>query len=141
TASVYIYKEVSPNIEAFKKEDEITIDQLLDGITFEHIYNIFKEVMKRKEQKVDRVRSSFKSVERDLYTVEEQIEYIKDLLVLSPQVRFVDIFRDNVRKMELVVTFMALLEMIKMKTVSIVQEGIFKDIFITMYTGSDRNEN
>lgn len=139
-AALYVYKEADPSIEIFKKQDSIDIEDFLEGVTFEDIYKSFCEVMRRKERKVDKVRSSFKAVERDLYTVEEKIVYIKDLLIISPKIKFHEIFRQNSRKAEIIVTFMALLELIKMKNVSIKQEGIFKEIVITKYIGCDTDE-
>ena len=87
--------------------------------------------MKRRETKIDRVRSSFKSVERDLYTIDDKIDYIRDLLILRPRVSFHTIFRKKAAKMEIVVTFLALLELIKMKEVLVKQQGTFSEILIT----------
>ena len=86
--------------------------------------------MKRRETKIDKVRSSFKSVERDLYTIDEKIDYIRDLLILRPYVSFHHIFREKAVKMEIVVTFLALLELIKMKEVMVSQEKTFSEILI-----------
>ncbi len=139
-AALNIFKDADPSLHIFKEGPQADIDDFLEGISFEHIYNAFAEVMKRKERKIDRVRSSFKAVERDLYTVEEKAEYIKDLLVLSPKITFWEIFRKDTRKAEVVVTFIALLELIKTKVVNIEQEDTFSKIFITKYNGSDKEE-
>ncbi|MDD3570481.1 MAG: segregation/condensation protein A [Lachnospiraceae bacterium] len=139
-ASQVLYKEADPSLSIFKQEEVVEIEDFLDGVSFDDIYKAFQEVLRRKEKKVDRVRSSFKSVERDLYTVEEKISYIKDLIIISTKIRFWEIFRENVRKTEIVVTFMALLECIKMKIVSISQDGAFNEIVITKYIGSEINE-
>lgn len=139
-ASQVLFKEADPSLNVFKQEEIVELEDFLDGVTFDDIYKAFQEVLKRKEKKVDKVRSSFKSVERDLYTVEEKISYIKDLIIISTKVSFWEIFRENVRKTEVVVTFMALLECIKMKLVSIRQDGAFNEIVITKYIGCELNE-
>lgn len=141
-AALICYKQADKAIEQLRQESksEQTMDQFLGGITLEQLYQAFTEVMKRKEGKIDRVRSSFKSVERDLYTIEEKIEYLQDLLILRPQVTFFSIFRKQARKMEVVVTFLALLELIKRKEVSIFQKGTFSEIWITKVFGSDESE-
>lgn len=139
-AAQVLFKEADPSLNIFKQEEIVELEDFLDGVTFDDIYKAFQEVLKRKEKKVDKVRSSFKSVERDLYTVEEKISYIKDLIIISTKVSFWEIFRENVRKTEVVVTFMALLECIKMKLVSISQDGVFNEIVITKYIGSELNE-
>lgn len=139
-ASQVLFKEADPSLNIFKQEEIVELEDFLDGVTFDDIYKAFQEVLKRREKKVDKVRSSFKSVERDLYTVDEKISYIKDLIIISTKVSFWEIFRENVRKTEVVVTFMALLECIKMKLVSISQDGAFNEIVITKYIGSELNE-
>ena len=89
----------------------------------------------RKETKEDKVRSSFRSVQKDLFTVGEKMEYIRDMLILHPHEKtaFHTIFRRNAGKMERVVTFLALLELIKQKEVQITQEKNFGEIFISRY--------
>ena len=89
--------------------------------------------MKRREIKIDKVRSSFKSVERDLYTIDEKIDYIKDLLILRPYVSFHQIFREKAAKME-IVYYLSKKENIffdkTVKEVTVSQQGTFSEIWI-----------
>lgn len=142
TAALVLYKEADKAVEKLKKstEEDVDLDKFLCGITLDNLYEAFTEVMKRRETKIDRVRSSFKSVERDLYTIDEKIDYIRDLLILRPSVSFYTIFRPEAVKMEIVVTFLALLELIKMKEVSVSQKETFSEILITKVNGSDNDE-
>lgn len=142
TAALVLYKEADKAVEKLKQSNkqDLDLDKFLCGITLDNLYEAFTEVMKRRETKVDRVRSSFKSVERDLYTIDEKIDYIRDLLILRPSVSFYTIFRPKAVKMEIVVTFLALLELIKMKEVSVSQKETFSEILITKVSGSDNNE-
>ncbi|MCI8342070.1 MAG: segregation/condensation protein A [Firmicutes bacterium] len=139
-ASLVAFKEADTAMASFKNAEDFDIDDFLEGITFDDLYKAFCDVMERKEQKTDKIRSGFNSVERDMYTVGDKINYIRDLLVVSPKIKFWNIFRKNSRKTEIIVTFIALLELIKMKGVSIRQDGIFEDIVITKYVGSDTYE-
>ena len=142
TAALVLYKEADKAVEKLKQSNkqDLDLDKFLCGITLDNLYEAFTEVMKRRETKVDRVRSSFKSVERDLYTIDEKIDYIRDLLILRPSVSFYTIFRPKAVKMEIVVTFLALLELIKMKKVSVSQKETFSEILITKVSGSDNSE-
>lgn len=139
-ASLLLFKEGDANISVFKKEEVQELEEFLDGISMSDIFKAFEEVMSRKELKIDKVRSSFKSVERDLYNIDDKINFIKDLLILTPKIRFSEIFRNDTRKMEVVVTFLALLELIKMKSVFVSQDSIFKEIIIMNYDGCEKNE-
>lgn len=137
-ASQVLYKkneEFEKLFDDIEKNDDL--DSFFNGVTLKDIFNTFQEVMQRKETKVDKVRSSFKSVERDLYTIDEKINYIRDMLFITPKIVFKSIFRSGAKKMEIVVTFLALLELIKMKDVIITQEKAFGDITITKNNGGD----
>lgn len=139
-ASLLLYKEADKSIQKLKTANTEDLDEFLKGVTLNDIFKAFEEVMRRKELKVDRVRSGFNSVERDRYTIGDKIRYITDLLTLQPKLYFSAIFRDEAKKMEIVVTFLALLELIKMKQVIIMQEQNFDEIVI-MNNGSDQHEN
>ncbi len=129
-AALVCYKEADKAVQELKQSKKEDLDKFLSGITLDNLYEAFTEVMKRRETKIDKVRSSFKSVERDLYTIDEKIDYIRDLLILHPYVSFHHIFREKAVKMEIVVTFLALLELIKMKEVMVSQEKTFSEILI-----------
>ena len=132
-AAQVFYKDCDVPDEFLKYKEPIDINDVLKGVTIDDIYKAFKDVMGRKENKIDKVRSSFKSVERDLFTIEEKMDYITDLLTLNPKVYFKRMFRPGAGKNEKVVTFLALLELIKTKTISFQQNELFGDIEITLF--------
>jgi segregation and condensation protein A len=126
-----LFKEYDASLDIIKNDKEdVNMDNVLEGISLADILIAFEEVMKRKEKKVDRVRSKFDSIQKDLYTIEDKNDYLLDLLELFPEIKFQDIFRNDTDKIEIVVTFLALLELIKMKKVAIFQEKIFGNITI-----------
>lgn len=134
-AALIFYKEADASVAKLKEQPPGALEDLLQGVTMEDLYRAFQQVMARKETKVDRVRSSFRSVEKDLFTVGEKMEYIRDLLLLYPRgtIAFQTIFRQGTGRMEKVVTFLALLELIKQKEVQITQEQNFSEILISKY--------
>ncbi len=132
-AALVFYKDADSAIQQLKDQEPQEIEDFLVGITMDDLQAAFQEVMNRKETKVDRVRSSFQSVQRDLFTVQEKMEYIRDMLILQPKTTFFSIFRPKARKMEKVVTFLALLELIKQKEIYITQSATFGTIDITKY--------
>ena len=134
-AALVYYKEADASVARLKEQPPQELEDLLQGITMDDLYRAFRQVMARKETKEDKVRSSFRSVQKDLFTVGEKMEYIRDMLILHPHEKtaFHTIFRRNAGKMERVVTFLALLELIKQKEVQITQEKNFGEIFISRY--------
>ena len=68
------------------------------------------------------------------WTVEMKAQELRVLLTVKGQVRFLDLFTPQQTKLELVVTFLALLELIRQRVVRAVQERVFSDIVIARVT-------
>ena len=136
-AALVLFKEADKAISQLKGKAEQPLEDFLQGLTMDELYHAFRQVMGRRETKVDHVRSTFRAVPRDLFTVHEKMDYIRDLLILQPKATFFSIFRTNAGKMEKVVTFLALLELIKRKEVHIFQTKTFGEITISNYDGRD----
>ena len=75
-------------------------------------------------------RDKFYEVVKDEVTVSEKIHEIFHILVKSPVIYFLDLFRMTKTKIHIIATFLALLELIRMKEVVIKQDKIFGDIQI-----------
>ena len=87
-AARLLYKPADKAIAKLRREEDQPLEDFLMGVTMEDLYLAFQEVMQRKESKVDHVRSSFRAVERDLFTIQDKMDYIRDLLILQPQITF-----------------------------------------------------
>ena len=96
-AALVYYKEADASVAKLKEQPPQELEDLLQGITMDDLYQAFRQVMARKETKEDKVRSSFRSVQKDLFTVGEKMEYIRDMLILHPHEKtaFHTIFRRN----------------------------------------------
>ncbi len=73
------------------------------------------------------VRSAYE-VQREEYTVEEKVHNILHLLTGRASMTLRELFEGARDKLELIVTFMAVLELCKMKEVVIAQKRMFADI-------------
>jgi len=127
-----IYKGMDQSVQELLTAPDPEMSELLEDVSPALLLNIFMDVLNRKELKVDRIRSSFNSVRRDLFTIEEKINHLKTMLKLKKQVRFNDFFSDDADKIEVVVTFLALLELIKQKEAMVKQSKVFGEIVVEM---------
>ncbi len=73
----------------------------------------------------------FHSLKRDEYTVNEQIDIIVSRIAIDDEVSFESLFHDASTKMEVVVTFLALLELLKQGSIVVSQRANFDDIIIS----------
>ena len=64
------------------------------------------------------------------WTVEMKVQELRMTLAVKRQVRFMDLFTPDKSKLELVVTFLALLELIRQRAARAIQERPFADIVI-----------
>jgi len=125
-----VYKEADETVKGLLSLPNRDMDELLEGIDTEALFAVFVDVLNRKELKVDKIRASFNSVKKDEFTIEKKIVHLKSLLKLKKKLKFSELFDENADKPEIVVTFLALLELIKQKEVGVRQVGVFKEIVI-----------
>ena len=62
--------------------------------------------------------------------LEVKIRWVLDLLLEHESIAFEDLFKPGARRLELVVTFMALLELIRVKQITAQQDDVFGPIRI-----------
>ena len=75
-------------------------------------------------------RDLFHEIVRDEFTVAEKVHELFHLLLRRQKIFFSEIFKRSVNRFEAITTFLALLELIRLKEVIIRQTGLFGDIEI-----------
>lgn len=126
-----MFKEATVPDEVKAYEPPVDMDELLDGITLSRLNEIFKEVMKKQLDKIDTRHSTFGKIEKEEVTVEDKLEYLNQYIATHKKFSFRDLLKKQQSKTQLVVTFLAILEMMKMGTILVEQENTFDDIVIT----------
>ncbi len=109
----------------------IDYGELVGDVTLAKLHEIFKSVMRRQEDKIDPIRSQFGKIEKDEINLEEKQSYIEAYVKNHRRFLFRSLLERQGSKMEVIVTFMAVLEMMKQGVISIEQEDTFADIIIT----------
>ena len=75
------------------------------------------------------------AIEAEAYDVEDKMESITRALVVGETMSFTEILSRCRRRAEMIVTFVALLELVKLGTVRVFQTDSFSDITIVPGTG------
>ncbi len=73
----------------------------------------------------------FYEVIKDEFTIEDKVHHILHLLLVSSSVKISEIFTQTKNKLEMIVTFLAILELIRMKEVVARQKDIFGEIEVS----------
>ena len=84
---------------------------------------------------LERATAPVYEVKAEPWTVEMKVQELRVLLTVKRQVRFLELFTPEQSKLELVVTFLALLELMRQHAARAVQERMFSDILIVARGG------
>lgn len=109
----------------------IDYEELIGDMNLNRLHEIFKSMMKRQVDRIDPIRSTYGKIEKDEVNMEEKAAYVEEYIRHHRHFSFRGLLSSQHGKMEIVVTFLVILELMKMGKITIVQEEIFDDILIT----------
>lgn len=111
--------------------EPVDVEKLLGDLTLKKLNDIFQAVMKRQNDKVDPIRSKFGKIEKEEVSLEEKLDFVEQYAIEHGTFSFRKMLEGQKSKMQIVVTFLAVLELMKMGKIVIRQESTFADIMIT----------
>ena len=124
------YKKSSIPEEVLDYEQPVDTDGILDGLTLERLNAIFQSIMKRQDDKIDPIRSKFGKIEKEEVSLPEKLDFVEHYAREHKKFSFRDLLEKQCSKTQVVVTFLAILELMKSGVIQIRQEHIFDDIEI-----------
>jgi len=65
---------------------------------------------------------------KDEFTIEDKVHQLLHLLLVQPSLRLSELFAQAKNKIEIIVTFLAILELIKLKEAVVRQSALFDDV-------------
>jgi len=75
-------------------------------------------------------KEMFQEIIKDEFTVEQKVHDLLHMLVKTPVMSLFDLFKNAKNKPEIIATFLAVLELIRLKEIIVVQKNNFSDIEI-----------
>jgi segregation and condensation protein A len=88
-------------------------------------------------QRITQKEASSREIFEDKWTVSEKIEHVMKMISERPRLKFSELFADAMSRTEVVVTFLALLELIRLKQLVCVQPETFGEIEINRKQPAD----
>lgn len=116
--------------EVAKYEPPVDLDKLFGDLTLAKLQRIFDQVMKRQQEKVDPIRSRFGVIKREPVSLEDRIVSVMGYARKHRKFSFRQMLERQGDRLELVVTFLAVLELMKIGKIFLVQEELFDDMYI-----------
>lgn len=130
-ANKVLYKPQTMPKEIADYKPPVDYEQLIGEITLSKLNGVFKDMMRRQVDKVDPIRSKFGKIEKDEVNMEEKMAFVEGFAMEHKVFSFRSLLKKQRSKMEIVVTFMVVLEMMKVGKFIVRQDNLFDDIMIT----------
>lgn len=118
----YFFKDPDKEVSQIKVVyTDFSVDALLQA---------FAGLLLRNES-LQREKENIKEIPKDVYTVQDRVVHIKEKLLECKQIQFEELFTSFTRN-EIITTFQALLEMLKLQYVAVEQSETFSSITIKL---------
>ena len=129
----------------FSKKPEIIPDpdhnfkEIFKDITLIQLLTIYNELMDRFRNKMNTENIIQKLIPFDVFKIEDKMIALKDILLYNNNLSFKSITKDYSLKIEIVVTFLAMLELIKLREIKVTQYENFNEIYLERITHNEGN--
>ncbi len=125
-----LFKEANLPPEIANYKEPIDTQALLSDLTLQKLHSIFESVMKKQVEKIDPVRSKFGRIEKEEVSMSKKMREIQEYALANKRFSFRALLMEQYDKMDVVVTFLCILELMKIGRMHVVQEEIFDEIEI-----------
>ena len=125
-----MYKRPTIPEEVLGYVEPVNLDELLGDLTLSALHKVFRNVMKRRADKIDPVRSKFGKIEKEEVTLPDKLTYVAEYARGHRRFMFRELLEKQGSRIQIVVTFLAILQLMKEGTIMIEQEKPFDEIMI-----------
>jgi segregation and condensation protein A len=130
-----MYKNSSLPEELQDFVEPVDVAELLSELSLNKLNEVFNDVMRRRDEKIDPVRSKFGKIEKEEVPLQEKLKYVEGYVKKHKRLSFRQLLEEQRSKMHVVVTFLAILEMVRTGMIRINQDNLFDDILIEQANG------
>ncbi len=135
-ASRVLFKGMTLPEDLVYEEPPVDMDALIGDLDDQKLYQIYQMVMKRQSDKIDPIRSKYGRIVQEEVNLNDRISEIEALGRHRGHLSFKELLRRRPTKMYTVVTFLAVLEMMKAGRIRASQGDLFEDIEIEFTEGA-----
>ena len=125
-----IYSKKPEIIEIEEEKAPRSNEDIFKNLTLIDLYNIYNNILDTYHNKQNNINVLQRKIYTDKYKVEDKMKELLDRFNNTNIIEFRTIIKESESKLETVVTFLALLELIKLRVIIAYQEGNFKEILM-----------
>ena len=146
------YKEAAGSLRKFEAEqygsfsrgraEEVEVvaagdEEYVSSVSVFDLITAFRRIL---EKANDADQDSVRMVQRENIRMDDRIEHVLNCVEDNDEILFEELFKDDLRRIVIVVTFMAILELVKMKLIMFRQETSFGELFVKKHTDTIKKE-
>ena len=129
-ASRVMFKTPTIPAEVQAYREPVDVKELVADITLAKLNEIYRNIMKKQVDKIDPIRSKYGKIEKEEVSLEEKMLELENYALEHKCFSFRNLLEAQSSKVEIIVTFLAILELMKVGKILIAQEKLFDDIKI-----------
>lgn len=129
-------KDTTPK-QVLKYKPDVNPEDLLLDLSLSKLHTIFNDVIRRQEDKIDPVRSRFGTIEKEEVRLDDKLYHVADYASRHKEFSFRELLGTQHSKLQTIVTFLAVLELMKGGYIRTSQDAVFDDIHIEKVPGAD----
>lgn len=132
-------KDIETTSRFYKEPDDKANDVrvVYKDFTLDGLVKAFSDLLLRADLQ-RRIKGAQKEIPKEVFTVADKVNHIKETLLERNTCSFYDLFREDSSRPEIITTFQAMLELLKVQYIAAVQDSTYGDITITLR--EDRSE-
>ena len=126
--NLYRAQKIPEEVAAYRPP--LDYEELMGDMTLNKLHDLFQSILKKQENKIDPIRSSYGTIVKEEIDMDVKTFYVEDFARKNKTFSFRRLLENQKSRMEVIVTFLIILEMMKTGKITISQEHIFDDILI-----------
>lgn len=126
--NLYRTQKIPEEVAAYRPP--LDYEELMGDMTLNKLHDLFQSILKKQENKIDPIRSSYGTIVKEEIDMDVKTFYVEDFARKNKTFSFRRLLENQKSRMEVIVTFLIILEMMKTGKITISQEHIFDDILI-----------
>ena len=135
------YKKPTVPKEVLQYREPVDPSALLEGLTLEKLNEIYKSIIRKQDDRIDPIRSKFGTIEKEEVSLSDKMLQMKDFAKSHRKFSFRQLLERQCSRVQVIVTFLSVLELMKMGHIHVVQEELFDDIQIDVVKDPDTWKN
>lgn len=129
-AQKVLFKDNTVPDEVRSYRQPVDVGEILADVTLSKLQSIFSELVRKKDDRIDPIRSKFGKIEKEDTNLYQIIIDLQTFGLEQRRFSFRRYLDSHKTKSEMIVSFLAILELIKMGRIHIEQDQLFDDIMI-----------